>query len=210
MTRCGRLKRGARTQSASSPGWAPRPNASASAPRSFKSRLARPALTAMTAATLDRLSHERLLLGLGVSGPQVIEGWHGVPYGKPLARTREAIAIIRRVLERKEPLIWDGETYRIPHEGGTGLGKPLKLMMAPMRPGYPDLSRRHRTEERGARRRARRRLASGLLFALSSREFPRSARARLRQAHAGARRARFRRRAERPSRDRGRSGALPQ
>jgi len=96
-----------------------------------------PALTAMTAATLDRLSHERLLLGLGVSGPQVVEGWHGVPYGKPLTRTREAIAIIRQVLERKEPLSWDGETYRIPYEGGSGLGKPLKLMMAPVRPDIP-------------------------------------------------------------------------
>ena len=71
-----------------------------------------PALTAMTAATLDRLSHERLLLGLGVSGPQVVEGWHGVPYGKPLTRTREAVAIIRNVLERNEALQWDGETYR--------------------------------------------------------------------------------------------------
>ncbi len=96
-----------------------------------------PALTAMTAATLDRLSHERLLLGLGVSGPQVVEGWHGVPYGKPLARTREAVAIIRRVLEGSEPLRWDGEVYRVPHPGGTGLGKPLKLMMAPARPSIP-------------------------------------------------------------------------
>lgn len=96
-----------------------------------------PALTAMTAATLDRLSGGRFLLGLGVSGPQVVEGWHGVPYGKPLARTREAVAILRNVLERKVPLTHDGEIYQIPLEGGTGLGKPLKLMMAPERADIP-------------------------------------------------------------------------
>jgi F420-dependent oxidoreductase-like protein len=96
-----------------------------------------PALTAMTAATLDRLSGGRLLLGLGVSGPQVVEGWHGVPYGKPLSRTRETIEIVRRVLERKEPLEYQGQSYSIPVEGGTGLGKPLKLMMAPLRASIP-------------------------------------------------------------------------
>jgi F420-dependent oxidoreductase-like protein len=96
-----------------------------------------PALTAMTAATLDRLSGGRLLLGLGVSGPQVVEGWHGVAYGKPLTRTREAIAIVRKVLARREPLTHAGEVYRIPVEGGTDLGKPLKLMMAPARANVP-------------------------------------------------------------------------
>lgn len=96
-----------------------------------------PALTAMTAATLDQLSGGRLLLGLGVSGPQVVEGWHGVDYGKPLARTREAVAIIRKALARREPLTHTGETYHIPHDGGTGLGKPLKLMMAPVRADVP-------------------------------------------------------------------------
>lgn len=96
-----------------------------------------PALVAMTAATLDRLSNGRLLLGLGVSGPQVIEGWHGVPYGKPLQRTREAVAIVRAVLKRDEPLTHRGETYQVPLEGGTGLGKPLKLMMAPKRSDVP-------------------------------------------------------------------------
>jgi F420-dependent oxidoreductase-like protein len=96
-----------------------------------------PALTAMTAATLDRLSGGRLLLGLGVSGPQVVEGWHGVRYGKPLARTREAVAIVRQVLQREAPLIHDGETYQVPVQGGTGLGKPLKLMMAPKRANVP-------------------------------------------------------------------------
>jgi F420-dependent oxidoreductase-like protein len=96
-----------------------------------------PALTAMTAATLDRLSAGRLLLGLGVSGPQVIEGWHGVPYGKPLSRTRETIEIVRRILARDEPLEFLGDSYRIPAEAGSGLGKPLKLMMAPLRKDIP-------------------------------------------------------------------------
>lgn len=96
-----------------------------------------PAMTAMTAATLDRLSNGRLLLGLGVSGPQVVEGWHGAAYGKPLARTRDAVAIIRRILARKEPLTYAGEAYRVPCDGGTGLGKPLKLMMPPLRSDVP-------------------------------------------------------------------------
>jgi len=96
-----------------------------------------PAMTAMTAATLDRLSGGRLRLGLGVSGPQVVEGWHGVPYGRPLARTREAITIIRQALAREAPLVHSGTTYQIPLDGGTGLGKPLKLMMAPLRTRVP-------------------------------------------------------------------------
>ena len=96
-----------------------------------------PALLAMTAATLDRLSGGRLLLGLGVSGPQVVEGWHGVAYGKPLGRSREVVDIVRKILARKEPLVHRGESYRIPFEGGTGLGKPLKLMMAPAREDIP-------------------------------------------------------------------------
>jgi F420-dependent oxidoreductase-like protein len=95
-----------------------------------------PALTAMTAATLDRLSGGRLLLGLGVSGPQVVEGWHGVAYGKPLSRTREAVEIVRRILAREEPLVFRGESYRIPVEA-SDLGKPLKLMMPPLRSSIP-------------------------------------------------------------------------
>jgi F420-dependent oxidoreductase-like protein len=95
-----------------------------------------PALTAMTAATLDRLSGGRLLLGLGVSGPQVVEGWHGVPYGKPLTRTRETVAIVRQILARDEPLMFRGESYAIPAEGSE-LGKPLKLMMSPLRKTVP-------------------------------------------------------------------------
>ena len=96
-----------------------------------------PALTAMTAATIDRLSKGRLLLGLGVSGPQVIEGWHGVDYGTPLLRTREAIAIIRQVLAHKNPLTYKGNVYRIPIENKTNLGKPLKLMLSPTRKEIP-------------------------------------------------------------------------
>jgi len=96
-----------------------------------------PANTAMTAATLDLLSGGRVLLGLGVSGPQVVEGWHGIPYGKPLTRTREYISILRTIWERKEPLDFQGEEYHIPIQGGTGLGKPLKITIHPLRPRIP-------------------------------------------------------------------------
>ncbi len=96
-----------------------------------------PAVTAMTAATLDHLSGGRLLLGLGVSGPQVVEGWHGVEYGRPLARTREYVEIVRAVLQREQPLEHDGRHYTIPVEGGTGHGKPLKLITHPRRAEIP-------------------------------------------------------------------------
>jgi F420-dependent oxidoreductase-like protein len=90
-----------------------------------------PACAAMTAMTLQALSGNRFLCGIGPSGPQVIEGWHGVPFGKPLARTREYIAIIRQILERKAPLEFSGEHYRIPYRGpnATGLGKPLRSII---------------------------------------------------------------------------------
>lgn len=96
-----------------------------------------PAMTAMTAMTLDSLSGGRFILGLGPSGPQVIEGWHGVPYGKPLTRTREYIQIIRQILRREQPLEFHGEEYDIPATGPgtTGLGKPLKSILH----GNPDL-----------------------------------------------------------------------
>jgi len=96
-----------------------------------------PALAAMTAATLDLLSGGRFLLGLGVSGPQVVEGWHGAPYGKPLVRTREYVEIVRAVLDRARPLEHHGEHYDIPVRGGTGLGKPLKLLLHPLRAEIP-------------------------------------------------------------------------
>lgn len=96
-----------------------------------------PAMTAMTAATLDGLSGGRLLLGLGASGPQVVEGWHGVPYDHPLERTREYVAIVRSALRRDKPLTHRGTHYPIPLDGGTGLGKPLKLMLRPRRSDIP-------------------------------------------------------------------------
>jgi len=96
-----------------------------------------PAMTAMTAATADLLTGGRFTLGLGVSGPQVIEGWHGVPYGKPLVRTREYVEIVRAILKRDKPLEHHGEHYDIPVKGGTGLGKPLKLIVHPLRPKLP-------------------------------------------------------------------------
>ncbi len=90
-----------------------------------------PAAAAMTAMTLQALSANRFILGIGPSGPQVVEGWHGVPFGKPLLRSREYIAIIRNILERKAPLEWKGEHYRIPYDGpgASGQGKPLKSIL---------------------------------------------------------------------------------
>jgi F420-dependent oxidoreductase-like protein len=95
-----------------------------------------PANTAMTAATLDLLSGGRFLLGLGTSGPQVVEGWHGEPWGKPLGKTREYVEIVRAAL-RRELLEHHGEHYDIPLGAGTGLGKPLKLMARPLRADIP-------------------------------------------------------------------------
>jgi F420-dependent oxidoreductase-like protein len=97
-----------------------------------------PANTAMTATTLDLMSGGRLLLGLGTSGPQVVEGWHGEPWGRPLVRTREYVEIVRAAL-RRDVLEFDGEQYRVPYAGpdATGLGKPLKLMARPLRAEIP-------------------------------------------------------------------------
>jgi F420-dependent oxidoreductase-like protein len=99
-----------------------------------------PTLTAMTAAGLDYVSDGRFVLGLGASGPQVIEGWHGVPYHAPLARTREIIEICRTVW-RRERLSYEGRHYTLPlpAEEGTGLGKPLKLINHPVRERIPIL-----------------------------------------------------------------------
>lgn len=96
-----------------------------------------PANTAMTAITLDQLSGGRMLLGLGLSGPQVVEGWHGVGYGKPLGKTREYVEILRAIFKREAPLVHDGKHYQIPYTGddATGLGKPLKSILH----GRPDL-----------------------------------------------------------------------
>jgi F420-dependent oxidoreductase-like protein len=97
-----------------------------------------PALIAQIAATIDALSGGRFHLGIGTSGPQVIEGWHGVPYDKPLQRTREVIDICRKVWAR-EPLVYDGKAYQLPlpADQGTGLAKPLKFMGSPLRSNIP-------------------------------------------------------------------------
>jgi F420-dependent oxidoreductase-like protein len=90
-----------------------------------------PAMTAMTAMTLAALSGGRFVLGIGPSGPQVVEGWHGVAYGKPILRTREYIEIVRKIFARNAPLTFAGEHYQIPYAGpdATGLGKPLRSIM---------------------------------------------------------------------------------
>ncbi len=90
-----------------------------------------PSNTAMTAITLDQLSGGRMVLGIGLSGPQVVEGWHGVAYGKPLVKTREYVEILRKIFAREEPLTHAGKHYQIPYEGddATGLGKPLKSII---------------------------------------------------------------------------------
>ncbi len=96
-----------------------------------------PAMCAMTAMTLDQLSGGRFIVGLGASGPQVVEGWHGVPYGKPVTRTREYIQIMRKIFARDESVVFDGQIYQLPNtgEGTTGLGKPLKSILD----GNPDI-----------------------------------------------------------------------
>jgi F420-dependent oxidoreductase-like protein len=96
-----------------------------------------PAATAMSAMTIDRMSGGRMHLGLGVSGPQVVEGWYGVPFPKPLARTREYVQVCRDIWRREGPVVNPGEHYPLPFPGGTGLGKPLKANIHPLRPEIP-------------------------------------------------------------------------
>jgi F420-dependent oxidoreductase-like protein len=96
-----------------------------------------PTATAMAALTLDHLSGGRFVLGLGASGPQVVEGWYGQPYPKPLARTREYIDIVRNVWARDVPVTNDGPAYPLPYPGGTGLGKALKSTVHPLRNDIP-------------------------------------------------------------------------
>ncbi|MCU1658158.1 MAG: luciferase family protein [Pseudonocardiales bacterium] len=96
-----------------------------------------PAATAMAAMTLDHLSGGRFVLGIGASGPQVVEGWYGQAYPKPLARTREYVEVIRAVLRRDMPVTHDGDFYPLPYPGGTGLGKPLKSTVHPLRVDIP-------------------------------------------------------------------------
>ena len=90
-----------------------------------------PAMCAMTSMSLHQLSGGRFIVGLGASGPQVVEGWHGVPYGRPVTRTREYIQIMRKIMGREGPVEFDGKVYQMPvkGEGTTGLGKPLKSIL---------------------------------------------------------------------------------
>ncbi|GAA2838296.1 LLM class F420-dependent oxidoreductase [Nonomuraea rubra] len=98
-----------------------------------------PANTAMTALTLDILSEGRLLLGLGVSVPWIVEGWHGVPYGKPLARTREYVGILRKAIRADERVTHEGEYYQLPYRGpgSTGRARPVKALLDPVRTTIP-------------------------------------------------------------------------
>ena len=96
-----------------------------------------PAAAAMAAMTMDHLSGGRFVLGLGASGPQVVEGWYGQPYPKPLARTREYVSIVRSIVERKGPVEFHGEFFDLPYKGGTGLGKALKSTVHPVRTDIP-------------------------------------------------------------------------
>src|SRR5438874_11186036 len=99
---------------------------------------ARPPVTlAMTAMTMDHLTQGRVLLGIGTSNPQVVEGWYGEPYPRPLERTREYIDIVRQVVARREPVTYDGKHYQLPLQGGTGLGKPLRSILHPYRTEIP-------------------------------------------------------------------------
>jgi alkanesulfonate monooxygenase SsuD/methylene tetrahydromethanopterin reductase-like flavin-dependent oxidoreductase (luciferase family) len=121
-----------------------------------------PAMTAMTAATIDQLSGGRMLLGLGPSGPQVAEGWHGQRFARQLQRTREYVAVVRAALAR-ERLEFHGETIELPLPDGPG--KALKLMIAPVQEPDPDLPGRDRPEQHRARRRDRRWLDANAVLA---------------------------------------------
>ena len=130
-----------------------------------------PACVAMTATTIDHLSDGRLILGIGVSGPQVVEGWYGQPFPKPLARTREYVEILRTDAARaKEPLTLPGRALpAAATTGGAGLGKPLKLIMHPLRADIPIYLGAEGPKNVALADRDRRRLAADLLLALSPR-----------------------------------------
>jgi F420-dependent oxidoreductase-like protein len=96
-----------------------------------------PTATAMSAMTMDHLSGGRFVLGLGASGPQVVEGWYGQAYPRPLARTREYVDVVRKVVAREAPVTADGDFFQLPLKGGTGLGKPLKSTVHPLRKEIP-------------------------------------------------------------------------
>jgi F420-dependent oxidoreductase-like protein len=96
-----------------------------------------PATLAMAAMTMDHLTGGRVLLGIGTSNPQVVEGWYGQPYPRPLERTREYIEILRAVIAREQPVVYHGKHYQLPFPGGTGLGKPLRSILHPYRASIP-------------------------------------------------------------------------
>src|ERR1700747_2880627 len=96
-----------------------------------------PVTLAMTAMTMDHLTQGRVLLGIGTSNPQVVEGWYGEPYPRPLERTREYVDILRKVIAREDPVCHDGRHYQLPYPGGTGLGKPLRSILHPYRKEIP-------------------------------------------------------------------------
>ena len=147
-----------------------------------------PTACAMAALTLDHLSGGRHILGLGVSGPQVVEGWYGQRFPKPLARTREYIDIVRQVLAREAPVTSDGPHYPLPltGEGTTGLGKNLKPITHPLRADIPIMLGAEGPEERRAGRRDLRRLAADLLLAATGRDVQRVARRGFRPAGCAA------------------------
>ena len=159
------------------PGSAPTPRRSASAPASPRSRRAHPAATAMHAMTLDHLSNGRVILGLGVSGPQVVEGWYGQPFAKPLSRTRAYIEIIQNILARGRTGHPAQRALPAPlHRRGLvgpREASPLDRPPATVRPAH--LPRRRRAEERRSRCRTLQRLAAAVLLALTG---PRSTRSR--------------------------------
>ena len=138
----------------------------------------------MHALTLDHLTGGRVVLGMGVSGPQVVEGWYGQPFAKPLARTREVVDIVRQVLAREAPVTNDGPHYPLPYAGeGVGrAGQAAEVDRAPAARGHPDLARRRGAEERRPDRRDRRRLDPDLLHAEVGRDVPAVARRGLRAA----------------------------
>ena len=126
----------------------------------------------MTAMTMDHLTQGRVLLGIGTSNPQVVEGWYGQPYPRPLERTREYIDIVRQVIARQQPVSYDGQHYQLPlpaAKGGTGLGKPLRSILHPYRTEIPIYLGAEGPTERGARGRDRRRLEHDLLLARDER-----------------------------------------